>query len=107
TGKGTVSSSPAGITCGSACSASYASGAAVTLTATPAYGSAFDGWSGACSGTGTCTVVGNAPTSAVATFSATPTVTVSITSPAPLSTVSGKIQVTASALAAAGIANVQ
>ena len=50
-------SAPAGIICGATCSASYASGTAVTLTATPATGSTFAGWSGGgCTGTGTCTV---------------------------------------------------
>jgi hypothetical protein len=47
TGTGTVSSSPAGINCGSTCSASYNSGTVITLTATPASGSTFTGWSGA------------------------------------------------------------
>ena len=36
TGNGTVTSSPSGISCPSTCSATFASGAAVTLTATPA-----------------------------------------------------------------------
>jgi hypothetical protein len=36
TGSGTVTSSPAGVNCGATCSASYASGTAVTLTATVA-----------------------------------------------------------------------
>ena len=53
-GSGSVSSSPAGIDCGGTCSASFAT-TPVTLTATPAVGSAFTGWSGACSGTGLCT----------------------------------------------------
>src|SRR5262249_59912690 len=35
TGSGTVTSSPAGINCGAICTASFASGAAGTLTATP------------------------------------------------------------------------
>src|SRR2546425_9227966 len=35
-GAGTVASSPTGINCGATCSASYASGTLVTLTATPA-----------------------------------------------------------------------
>ncbi len=56
TGTGTVTSSPSGINCGTACSASFASGTAVTLTATAASGSTFSGWSGACTGTGTCSV---------------------------------------------------
>ena len=55
-GGGTVASSPAGISCGATCSASFASGTSVTLTATPNGTSTFTGWSGACSGTGTCTV---------------------------------------------------
>jgi cellulose 1,4-beta-cellobiosidase len=68
TGAGTVTSSPAGISCGAACSASYASGTAVTLTAAPASGSTFSGWSGACVGTGTCTVTLTAAQSVTATF---------------------------------------
>src|SRR5438128_24597 len=55
-GIGTVTSSPAGISCGATCAAAYSSGTAVTLTAAPAAGSTFSGWSGGgCSGTGTCT----------------------------------------------------
>ena len=56
-GSGTVTSSPAGINCGATCASSYTNGTVVTLTATPATGSDFTGWSGAgCSGTGTCVV---------------------------------------------------
>src|SRR5207245_2370790 len=59
-GSGTVTSSPAGISCGATCSASFTNGAAVTLTAVPAAGSTFTGWSGGgCPGTGTCTVTVN------------------------------------------------
>ena len=47
TGTGTVTSSPTGINCGADCSEVYASGTVVTLTATPAAGSTFAGWSGA------------------------------------------------------------
>ena len=68
TGSGTVTSSPAGINCGSACSASYASGAQVTLTAAADPASAFAGWSGACSGTGTCAVTMNAAATVTASF---------------------------------------
>ena len=55
-GAGSVSSNPAGIDCGSTCTASFADGAQVVLTATPAAGSTFGGWSGACLGFGTCTL---------------------------------------------------
>ncbi|OLD96931.1 MAG: hypothetical protein AUG80_12850 [Candidatus Rokubacteria bacterium 13_1_20CM_4_68_9] len=68
TGSGTVTSNPAGIDCGSDCSESYAPGTAVTLMAAPAAGSAFGGWSGACSGTGTCSVTLSASTSVTASF---------------------------------------
>ncbi len=77
-GTGTVSSSPAGISCGSDCSESYASGTNVTLTASPAAGSTFAGWSGACTGTGSCAVTMSAARSVTATFnaSAAPAVTI-------------------------------
>jgi type IV pilus assembly protein PilY1 len=45
TGSGTVTSSPAGIDCGADCSEPFA-GETVTLTASPADGSLFSGWSG-------------------------------------------------------------
>ena len=69
TGSGTVTSSPAGISCGSDCSESYTSGTSVTLTASAASGSTFAGWSGACSGTSTCTVSMSAARSVTANFS--------------------------------------
>ena len=73
-GSGTITSSPAGVNCGSACSASFASGTVVTLSATPASGSSFSGWSGACSGTGTCAVTMSAARSVTASFgTVTPT----------------------------------
>ncbi len=53
-GKGVVYSDPAGIECGGRC-AMVTSGR-VTLAATPAIGSTFVGWDGACTGTDTCEV---------------------------------------------------
>src|SRR5215471_15362109 len=73
TGSGVVISTQAGILCGTTCSATYGSGTAVTLTATPATGSTFVGWSGgSCTGTGTCTVTPTAATTVTATFNASP-----------------------------------
>jgi endoglucanase len=72
-GTGTVTSSPAGINCGSSCSANYNSGASVTLTAAAATGSTFAGWSGACTGTGPCTVSMTAARAVTATFNTTGT----------------------------------
>src|SRR5206468_8576019 len=67
-GSGTVTSAPAGIACGVTCSASFASGTAVALTATPTAGFAFTGWSGGgCSGTGPCTVTLNGASTVTAT----------------------------------------
>jgi hypothetical protein len=68
-GSGTVTSSPAGINCGSTCTANYTSGTVVTLTASAAAGSTFSGWiGGGCSGTGTCSVPMNAATTVTASF---------------------------------------
>ncbi|MEO8460707.1 MAG: hypothetical protein ABI451_09275, partial [Dokdonella sp.] len=67
-GSGTVTSNPAGISCGSTCTANFFSGNSVTLTATPASGSTFTGWSGSCTGTGTCTVAMTAARSVTASF---------------------------------------
>jgi uncharacterized repeat protein (TIGR01451 family) len=68
TGSGTVTSSPAGINCGSDCSEAYNPGAIVTLAATTASGSTFGGWSGACSGTGGCSVTMDSDKTVTATF---------------------------------------
>jgi len=71
-GSGTVTSSPAGVNCTASCAASFASGTTVTLSAQPASGNTFSGWSGACSGTGTCTVLMSAAAAVTATFASTP-----------------------------------
>ncbi len=67
-GTGSVSSAPAGITCGSTCSANFPAGTQVTLTSSAAAGSSFSGWGGACSGTGACTVTMNAAQTVTASF---------------------------------------
>jgi hypothetical protein len=67
-GNGTVTSNPAGINCGGECSQSYEQGTVVTLTATPNGNSNFAGWSGPCSGTGTCTIALTANTTVGAQF---------------------------------------
>jgi hypothetical protein len=85
TGLGTVTSSPAGIACGSDCSQAYPGGTPVTLTATASGGSTFTGWSGACTGTGSCQVTMNGPRTVTASFSLmSPRVT--LTAPQPFAT---------------------
>ena len=80
TGTGTVTSSPAGITCGGDCSEVYNHGTTVVLTATPTTGTAatasvFAGWSGGgCTGTGTCSVSMTGARSVTATFDRAPNV---------------------------------
>jgi Subtilase family/PA domain len=69
TGKGTVRSVPAGISCGATCSRLFASGTSVTLTAHHAARSKFSGWKGGgCSGTRACKVKLNDETRVTATF---------------------------------------
>ena len=68
-GNGRVASSPEGIDCGTSCTQSYAGGVVVTLTATPASGSVFSGWSGDCSGTAsTCQLTMDRVHDVTATF---------------------------------------
>jgi uncharacterized repeat protein (TIGR02543 family) len=68
-GNGRVTSTPAGINCGSSCTFSYAVGTRVTLRAIPGKNSTFTGWSGACTGTApTCKVRMTAARTVTATF---------------------------------------
>ena len=77
TGEGTVASSPAGITCGSECEASFNEGSTVTLTASPATGYAFSAWGGCTTHVGlTCTVEMSKAKTVKASFVATPSFTV-------------------------------
>ena len=55
-GTGTVTSTPAGINCGSTCSYNYSQGSSVILSAKPDKGFSFTGWSGVCTGRATCAV---------------------------------------------------
>ncbi|HQY47984.1 MAG TPA: Ig-like domain repeat protein, partial [Usitatibacteraceae bacterium] len=71
-GSGAVTSSPAGIDCGADCAEAYDIGTAVVLTATPAPGSAFVGWSGSCAGTGACNVTMTSTRSVTASFAGAP-----------------------------------
>ena len=73
-GNGTVSSSPAGITCGANCTKNYNAATIVTLTATASSGSTFSAWGGACAGSGTCIVTMNAATAVSANFTLNPIV---------------------------------
>ena len=66
TGSGTV------ICDGGACAASYPEGTKVTLAALPATGSSFSGWSGACTGTGSCEVTIDSDTTVGAAFASNP-----------------------------------
>lgn len=68
-GTGTVTSSPSGIECGSACTASYAHGTAVTLTGSPSGGALPVTWTGCTKVTeGKCEVTMTAAKSVTATF---------------------------------------
>jgi YVTN family beta-propeller protein len=78
TGSGTVTSGDGMIACGATCSAGYAAGAVVTLTATPDANSTFTRWGGACSGAGACQVTMSAAESVSAIFTAQP-VTLTVT----------------------------
>ncbi|MFL5397575.1 MAG: hypothetical protein ACJ79P_06700, partial [Myxococcales bacterium] len=70
TGNGSVTSTPAGIDCGTSCTASFPQGTAITLTPTPTPGSGSNlaEWSGACAGTNPCIVLLDADATVGATF---------------------------------------
>ena len=72
-GDGQVQSQPAGIDCGDDCSEVYALGEVVRLSASAGGGQRFIAWSGDCAGSlPECTVVMNAPRSALARFAPLP-----------------------------------
>jgi len=73
-GTGVVTSEPVGIDCGPTCNALWCEGTSVELTATPASGGVFAGFSGGeCTGGDTCTVVLQADEQVIATFDAADT----------------------------------
>ncbi len=68
-GGGTVTSSPAGITCGGACSSSFPHGTTVTLFAVEDSQSSFIEWQGACAGSSkSCVIDLTSDTSTTAVF---------------------------------------
>ena len=67
-GSGTVTGMD--INCPGMCNYTYPNNTQVTLTASPGQGGTFSGWSGACTGTGPCTVTMTQNLSALATFTA-------------------------------------
>jgi uncharacterized repeat protein (TIGR02543 family) len=70
TGGGNVDSTDKRISCGSKCASAYPAGTAITLTAKANSGSTFAGWTGACTGTGSCTVTVNGARAVGAVFNA-------------------------------------
>jgi hypothetical protein len=73
-GSGSIVSVPAGINCTGSCVAQFTGNSTVTLSATPATGSLFTGWSGACTGIGSCTVTMNSQVNVFANFYSNPMV---------------------------------
>lgn len=82
-GTGTVTGS--GLNCTSDCAGFFTSGTIVTLTATPPSGATFAGWSGACSGTSTCSLTMSSAESVGATFDVDFSLSASPLAPATLS----------------------
>ena len=71
-GTGSISSDPSGVACTTTCSTVFDDETSVTLTATPTANSTFTGWSGACTGTSTCTVSMIEARTTTATFTPRP-----------------------------------
>lgn len=96
-GGGSVTTSPKGIECGTACSAEYNEGQTVTLFASPDAHSAFTGWSVSgsqpCPGTGSCTVLLASDVEVTATFAepTQQTLTVSVSGSGTVSAAPGQI----------------
>jgi len=67
-GSGVITSSPAGISCGSNCTQEFSDGTSVQLIASPSSGFEFVSWSGACSGSSSCSVNMTSAMSVIALF---------------------------------------
>lgn len=67
-GPGEVTSDLPGIDCTAACTTQWDDGSSVQLTAVPAAGERFVGWSGACAGRSLCALGVHAPTAVTAAF---------------------------------------
>jgi uncharacterized repeat protein (TIGR03803 family) len=93
-GSGVVTSSPAGLNCPTVCTANFNSPAPIRLSAIPATGSGFHGWTGACTGTGACSFLLTSAKSLTATFVAGSTTSVKV---GPASTVGAGTSVTLTA----------
>jgi Phosphoesterase family/Divergent InlB B-repeat domain len=77
-GSGSITSSPAGINCGSSCRSSFGPNTLVKLTATPSASSIFKGWSGSCAGTGSCAIDIKQNSSVTATFATSDSLSVTV-----------------------------
>ena len=95
-GAGTVSSSPAGISCvegGASCSAPFAAGTPIVLTEQPGASLQFGGWGGACAGAAsTCAITLGSSTSATAQFGTFYALTFTTTGNGTVSADSGALQ---------------
>ena len=77
-GTGTVASTDGFINCPGTCSHSYAANSPVTLNASPGTGETFNGWSGACTGTGSCNLTVKSSVAVTANFVPSSGVTLSV-----------------------------
>jgi len=101
-GSGVVTSTPVGISCPGTCSASFSSGTSVTLTEAAAAGSEFTGWSGACTGTGACSVAMTSAQSVTATFQAIAQTSTTLTVSSAQADVGSSVTFTANVAPASG-----
>ncbi|GAC1633165.1 MAG: hypothetical protein NVS9B10_28300 [Nevskia sp.] len=74
-GAGRVTSTPAGIDCGTQCSSRFPAGSAIDLVAVPDSGQEFTGWTGACTGLTPCRVTLDGDRAVGAAFRALPVIT--------------------------------